>query len=63
MEEERWLNVRRRGGSIEEERWLNGGGEVAQWRRRGGSIEEERWLNGSAHDCKSIVLGSNPAPP
>jgi hypothetical protein len=36
--EERWLNVRRRGGSMEEERWLNLGGEVAQWRRRGGSI-------------------------
>jgi hypothetical protein len=32
----------------EEERWLNG---------------EERWLNGSAPDCKSVVLGSNPAPP
>jgi hypothetical protein len=50
----------------EEERWLNGrGGEVAQWfRRRGGSmVEEERWLNGSAPDCKSVVLGSNPAPP
>jgi hypothetical protein len=31
-------------------------------RRRGGS-EEERWLNGSALDCKSVVLGSNPAPP
>ncbi len=25
--------------------------------------EEERWLNGSAPDCKSVVLGSNPAPP
>jgi hypothetical protein len=24
---------------------------------------EERWLNGSAPDCKSVVLGSNPAPP
>jgi hypothetical protein len=32
----------------QEERWLN---------------EEERWLNGSAPDCKSVVLGSNPAPP
>jgi hypothetical protein len=39
----------------EEERWL--------LRRRGGSIEEERWLDGSAPDCKSVVLGSNPAPP
>jgi hypothetical protein len=38
-----------------EERWLNG-------RRRGGSMVEERWLNGSAPDCKSVVLGSNPAP-
>ncbi len=46
-----------------EERWLNEGGEVAQSRRRGGSIKEERWLNGSAPDCKSVVLGSNPAPP
>jgi hypothetical protein len=26
-------------------------------------ITEERWLNGSAPDCKSVVLGSNPAPP
>ncbi len=26
-------------------------------------MEEERWLNGSAPDCKSVVLGSNPAPP
>ncbi len=25
-------------------------------------LEEERWLNG-APDCKSVVLGSNPAPP
>jgi hypothetical protein len=25
--------------------------------------QEERWLNGSAPDCKSVVLGSNPAPP
>jgi hypothetical protein len=25
--------------------------------------EEERWLNGSAPDCKSVVLGSNPAHP
>jgi hypothetical protein len=24
-------------------------------------IEEERWLNCSAPDCKSVVLGSNPA--
>jgi hypothetical protein len=32
------------------------GGEVAQFK-------EERWLNGSAPDCKSVVLGSNPAPP
>jgi hypothetical protein len=24
---------------------------------------EKRWLNGSAPDCKSVVLGSNPAPP
>jgi hypothetical protein len=47
--EERWLNTRRRGGSME-------GGEVAQ-------CKEERWLNGSAPDCKSVVLGSNPAPP
>ncbi len=39
--------TRRRGGST--------GGEVAQ--------QEERWLNGSAPDCKSVVLGSNPAPP
>jgi hypothetical protein len=31
MEVERWLNVRRRGGSMEEERWLN-------VRRRGGSM-------------------------
>ncbi len=38
-----------------EERWVN--------RRRGGSILEERWLNGSAPDCKSVVLGSNPATP
>jgi hypothetical protein len=28
-----------------------------------GDIQEERWLNGSATDCKSVVLGSNPAPP
>ncbi len=48
---------------VQEERWLNGGGEVVQWRRRGGSMEEERWLNGSTPDCKSVVLGSNPAPP
>ncbi len=27
------------------------------------SFQEERWLNGSASDCKSVVLGSNPAPP
>jgi hypothetical protein len=33
-----------------------GRGEVAQWL-------EERWLNGSAPDCKSVVLGSNLAPP
>ncbi len=26
-------------------------------------VLEERWLNGSAPDCKSVVLGSNPAPP
>jgi hypothetical protein len=26
-------------------------------------MKEERWLNGSAPDCKSVVLGSNPAPP
>jgi hypothetical protein len=32
-----------------EERWLNG--------------REERWLNGSEPDCKSVALGSNPAPP
>ncbi len=57
--EERWL-FGRRGGSLGgevalwEERWLKGG-EVALW--------EERWLNGSAPDCKSVVLGSNPAPP
>ncbi len=25
--------------------------------------EEERWPNGSAPDCKTVVLGSNPAPP
>jgi hypothetical protein len=25
--------------------------------------QEERWLNGSAPDYKSVVLGSNPAPP
>ncbi len=50
--EERWL-LGRRGGS-REERWLIG--------RRGG-FREERWLNGSAPDCKSVVLGSNPAPP
>jgi hypothetical protein len=31
-----------------EERWLN---------------LEESWLNGSAPNCKSVVLGSNPAPP
>jgi hypothetical protein len=48
LKEERWLNLRRRGGSTKEERWLN---------------KEERWLNGSAPDCKSVVLGSNPAPP
>jgi hypothetical protein len=41
---------------VKEERWLN-------IRRRGGSIKEERWLNGSAPDCKSVVLGLNPAPP
>jgi hypothetical protein len=47
-----------------------GGGEVAQWWRRNGSMVEERclngleerWLNGSAPDCKSVVLGPNPAP-
>jgi hypothetical protein len=52
--EERWLNG--------EERWLNGrrGGSMG---RRGGSMMEERWLNGSAPDWKSVVLGSNPAPP
>ncbi len=38
------------------------------FRRRGGSLggevaQEEKWLNGSAPDCKSVVLGSNPAPP
>jgi hypothetical protein len=51
----------RRGGSY--------GGEVALW-RRGSFMEErwlngmeERWLNGSAPDYKSVVLGSNPAPP
>jgi hypothetical protein len=27
------------------------------------SAEEERWLSGGAPDCKSVVLGSNPAPP
>jgi hypothetical protein len=47
---------RRRGGSML-------GGEVAQWRRRGGSMKEERWLSGRTPDCKSVVLGSNPAPP
>jgi hypothetical protein len=26
-------------------------------------ITFERWLNCSAPDCKSVVLGSNPAPP
>ncbi len=31
--------------------------------RRGGGSKEERWLNGSAPDCKSVVLGSNPAHP
>ncbi len=31
------------------------GGEVA--------LKEERWLNGSTPDYKSVVLGSNPAPP
>jgi hypothetical protein len=36
-------------------------GEVA--RRRRGGFKEERWLNGSAPDYKSVVLGSNPAPP
>ncbi len=30
---------------------------------RCGQHKEERWLNGSAPDCKSIVLGLNPAPP
>jgi hypothetical protein len=50
------IAYRRRGGSMV-------GGEVAQWWRRGGSMVEERWLNGSAPDCKSVVLGSNPAPP
>jgi hypothetical protein len=39
----------------EEERWLF---EEERW-----LFEEERWLNGSAPDCKSVVLGSNPAPP
>ncbi len=34
--------------ALEEERWFNRGGEG---------------LNGSAPDCKSVVLGSNPAPP
>ncbi len=29
---------------------------------RGVSMEEERWLNGCTPDCKSVVLGSNPAP-
>jgi hypothetical protein len=35
--------------------WKERGGEVALW--------EESWLNSSAPDCKSVVLGSNPAPP
>jgi hypothetical protein len=48
------------------------GGEVAQWKderwfngreERWLNGREERWLNGSAPDCKSVVLGSNPAPP
>jgi hypothetical protein len=30
---------------------------------KGGIVQEERWLDGSAPDCKSVVLGSNPAPP
>jgi hypothetical protein len=40
------------------------GGEkgVRQKLWRGVSMEEERWLNGSTPDCKSVVLGSNPAP-
>jgi hypothetical protein len=37
-------------------------GEVAQYRGEVAQMEE-RWLNGSAPDCKSVVLGSNPAPP
>ncbi len=37
---------------------------VQWWRRKGGSmVQEERWLNGSTPDCKSVVLGLNPAPP
>ncbi len=51
--EERWL-LWRRGGSYGGEVALNGG-EVA--------LMEERWLNGSTPDFKSVVLGSNPAPP
>jgi hypothetical protein len=41
------------------------GKEVAQFVGGEGAqlLFEERWLNGSAPDCKSVVLGSNPAPP
>ncbi len=38
-----------------EERWLN---KEERWLNK-----EKRWLNGSAPDCKSVVLGSNPAAP
>jgi hypothetical protein len=30
---------------------------------RKGGFREERWPNGGAPDRKSVVLGSNPAPP
>ncbi len=46
-----WMECSQRG----EERWLIG---EERW-----LIVEERWLNGTAPDCKSVVLGSNPAPP
>jgi hypothetical protein len=67
--EERWLSSRR--GAFKQERWLSrrrGALKEERWllRRRGGSQGGEvalRRRGTSTPECKSEVLGSNPAPP
>ncbi len=53
--EKRWLNDRRRGGSLVKKRWLNGGEEVTQWWRSGFMV----WRRGGSRVEKSGSMVRN----